>query len=85
MGVDKSLLNDTCKRMNDEELRSYIVYKKYERKRLSSLISKMLVEKELKDKTDKISISRNMFTLDVLSLQIIKDLLKESGCDCLPN
>jgi len=83
--VDRLLLNDTCKKMTDPELRSYIVHKKYERKRLAKLISKMLTDKEEKDRQEGISIERNPYTLDVLSLQMIKDALKEKNCECKEN
>ncbi len=83
--ADKSLMNDTCKRMSDAQLRTYIIHKKYERKRLSKLISKMLTDKEEKDRLDGATIMRNPYTLDVLTLDMIKDALREMNCDCKPN
>ena len=83
--IDKKLLNDTCKKMTNEQLKAYIIYKKYERKKLASMISEMLKTKEIKDEEDKIKIARNVTTFDIVSLQTIKDILKEQGCECITN
>ena len=85
MNIDRRFLNDSCKKMTNEQIKAYIIYKKYERKKLSSLISEMLMAKEKKDNEDGIKIKRKMNTLDILSLQAIKDILKESGCECFAN
>jgi hypothetical protein len=82
MNVDRKLLNDTCRKMNDKQLKAYIIYKKYERKKLAALIQDMLVNKEIKDQQDGILAVRNMPTLDVQSMRLLRDLLKESGCEC---
>jgi hypothetical protein len=85
LDIDRTSLNDTCKRMSDPQLRSYIVHKKYERKRLAKLISEMLIEKEEKDKQDGITINRNQYTLDVICLQILKETLMQANCQCKNN
>ena len=83
--VDRKFVNDTCKKMSEEELRSYILLKKYERKKIASMISKMMTDKEKKDLQDGVMIERNALTLDVLSLRVLKDILKEKGCSCISN
>ena len=58
---------------------------KYERKKLAALISEMLTAKDEKVKKDEIRIVNKMSTLDILSLQTAKDILKEQGCECMGN
>lgn len=82
--LDRLLLNDSCKKFNTEQLKNYIITKKYERKKVSALISEMITNKELKDRADGIKIPRNMPTLDNVSLKLFRDLLKANGCEC-PN
>lgn len=83
--IDRRFVNDTCKKMSDADLRTYILLKKYERKKLSGMISRMLSEKATKDKYHKVKFDRKVLTLDLLSLRVIKDVLREEGCNCLPN
>jgi hypothetical protein len=85
INVDKKLLNDTCRKMTNSQLRSYIIYKKYERKKLSSMIQEMIAEKERKDIKDGIQKIRTMPTLDKVGLEYLREILKESGCECLIN
>jgi hypothetical protein len=85
MSVDKKLVNDTCRKMTNSQLRAYIIYKKYERKKLSSMIQEMIAEKERKDSKDGIQKIRTMPTLDKVSLEYLREILKESGCECLIN
>jgi hypothetical protein len=82
--VDRLTLNDSCKRMGKEQLKNYIITKKYERKKLQALISEMITNKELKDRADGIKVPRNMPTLDNVTLKVLRDLLKANGCEC-PN
>ncbi len=82
MKVDKALLNDTCRKMNDKQLKSYIIYKKYERKKLAALINEMLLNKNTIDKETGLEQPRNMPTLDVQSMKVIRDILRENGCAC---
>ena len=85
LDIDRKLLNDSCKKMTDEQIKEYIIYKKYERKKLASLISEMLIAKEKKDKEVESNINRKMNTFDRISIQTIKDILKENGCEFLTN
>lgn len=82
MGIDKKTMNDTCRKMNNQQLKAYIIYKRYERKKMASLINDMLVEKEQYDKENGIAQSKNMPTLDTQSLKRIGEFLKEKGCAC---
>ena len=85
LDIDRQLLNDSCKKMSDEQIKEYIIYKKYERKKLSSLISEMLLAKDKKDKETGANSIRKFNTFDRISIQTIKDLLKENGCECPTN
>lgn len=85
LDIDRKLLNDSCKKMTDEQIKEYIIYKKYERKKLASMISEMLLAKEKKDKEVESNINRKMNTFDRISIQTIKDILKENGCEFLTN
>jgi hypothetical protein len=82
MGIDRKSMNDTCRKMNNQQLKAYIIYKRYERKKMASLINDMLVEKEQYDKENGIAQSKNMPTLDTQSLKRIGEFLKEKGCAC---
>ncbi|MCC7231759.1 MAG: VWA domain-containing protein [Bacteroidia bacterium] len=83
MDVDRKLLNDTCRKMTKDQLKAYIIYKKYERKKLSAMIADMVAEKELKDKEDGKVVEKNMATLDVVIIKMIRDALRERGCECI--
>lgn len=80
--VDKLLLNDSCKKMGKEQLKNYIITKKYERKKLTAMIAEMITNKELKDRADGIKVPRNMPTLDNVSVKLLRELLKANGCEC---
>lgn len=82
MNVDRKLLNDTCRKMSDKQLKTYIIFKKYERKKLASLLNEMILEKKLYDEENGISRIKNMPTLDMHSLKRISEILKETGCAC---
>jgi hypothetical protein len=81
--IDRKLLNDTCKQMTKDQLRKYIVYKKYERKKLTSLIGELVAEKEKTDRENGINMEREIPTLDVICLRRLRDILKESSCECV--
>ena len=80
VGIDRKFLNETCRSLTDEQLKMYIIYKKYERKKIASLISEMLQEKETKDKKENIDNTPQFSTLDILTIKRIKDILEKSGC-----
>lgn len=82
MNVERKLLNDSCKKMTQEDLKAYIIYKKYERKKLSAMIADMVTEKELKDRIDGKVVEKNMPTLDIISIRMLRDLLKAKGVQC---
>lgn len=85
MDIDRKLLNDSCKKRTNEQIKEYIIYKKYERKKLTSLISEMVNVKDKSDKEDGKINANKIITLDKISLQTIKDILKENGCECNTN
>ena len=45
-------------------------------------MAEMIINKELKDKEDGQVVVKSMATLDIVTLQIIHDLLKEESCEC---
>jgi len=82
LNVDPHTMNDSCKRLNTAQLKTYIIFKKYERKKLGAMIADMLVEKEIKDREDGILQDKRIATLDIISIRILKDLLKQKGISC---
>ena len=84
MDVDRLTMNDSCKKLSNEQLKAYIIYKKYERRKISAMMAEMITNKELKDREEGKKVARNMPTLDLVSLKLLRDLLKENGCEC-PN
>jgi len=82
MDAERKFMNDSCKRMSAEKLKSYIVYKKYERKKLSAMIADMIAEKELKDRVDGKVMEKSMATLDIVTMHMIRDLLMGKGIKC---
>ncbi|HNS12156.1 MAG TPA: vWA domain-containing protein [Bacteroidia bacterium] len=82
MDADRKLMNDSCKRMSAEKLKAYIVYKKYERKKLSAMIADMIAEKELKDRVDGKVMEKGMATFDIVTIHMIRDLLIGKGITC---
>ena len=82
IGIDRKTMNDTCRKMTNQQLKAYIIYKRYERKKIASLINDMLIEKEKYDKENGMDQSKNMPTLDTQSLKRIGEYLKEKGCEC---
>jgi hypothetical protein len=82
MKVDRKTMSDSCRKMTNEQLKSYIIYKKYERRKLSAMIAEMVINKGLKDKEDGKVVEKNMPTLDIVTLKVIRDLLKEESCEC---
>ena len=82
MKVDRKTMNDSCRKMTNEQLKSYIIYKKYERRKLSAMIAEMVINKGLKDKEDGKVVEKNMPTLDIVTMQIIRDILKQDSCEC---
>ena len=82
MKVDPKTMVDTCRRMNNNQLKAFIIYKKYERKKIAAMMAEMIINKELKDKEEGHIVNKMMATLDIVTLQIIRDLLKEKSCNC---
>ncbi len=82
MDADRKLMNDSCKRMSSERLKAYIVYKKYERKKLSAMLADMIAEKELKDRIDGKVMEKGMATFDIVTMHLIRDLLMGKGITC---
>ena len=82
MKVDRKTMNDSCRKMTNDQLKAYIIFKKYERKKLAAMMAEMIINKELKDKEDGQVVVKSMATLDIVTLQIIHDLLKEESCEC---
>lgn len=82
MDVDKKTLNDTCRKMTSAQLKTYIIFKKYERKQLATMISDMVKEKELKDREAGRLTQKRMPTLDVVSLRMLREVLKPHSIQC---
>jgi hypothetical protein len=82
MNVDRATMIDTCRKMNDDKLKAYIIYKKYERRKLSGLMADMITDKELKDREEGKVVVKNMATLDIVTLKLIRDALIEKSCAC---
>lgn len=82
MDVERKTLNDTCKRMNSEQLKAYIIYKKYERKKLSAMMADMLAEKEMKDKATGKIMEKTMGTLDIITIRRIREILMGKQINC---
>jgi hypothetical protein len=82
MEADRKLMNDSCKRMNADKLKAYIVYKKYERKKLSAMIVDMIAEKELKDRIDGKVMEKGMATFDIVTMHMLRDLLIARNITC---
>ncbi len=80
--ADRKLMNDSCKKMDNEKLKSYIVYKKYERKKLSAMIADMVAEKELKDRIDGKVVEKSMATFDIVTMHMLRDLLLARNIQC---
>jgi hypothetical protein len=78
---DKMSMPDTMKNMSTEDLRAFIVFNKYQRKLLIKKINKMLEEKELSDKDRGFVMKKRMNTLDILSIELLKELLVQKGFD----
>ena len=78
MHVDKKYLNDTCKKMTPVQLRSYIIFKKYERIRLAALISELISGSRQGD-TDNDVMKKEMPTLEVITQKILRDILKDES------
>lgn len=85
MDVDRKTLNDTCKKMKSEQLKAYIIYKKYERKKLSAMIADMIAEKEMKDKAEGKIVEKKMGTLDIISIRMLREILKAKQINCPAN
>lgn len=82
MKVDRKTMNDSCRKMTNDQLKAYIIYKKYERKKIAAMMAEMIINKELKDKEEGQVVAKTMATLDIVTLQTIRDLLKEDDCTC---
>ncbi len=82
MEADRKLMNDSCKKLNAEKLKAYIVYKKYERKKLSAMIADMIAEKELKDRIDGKVVEKSMATFDIVTMHMLRDLLMARNIKC---
>lgn len=85
MDVDKKTLSDTCKKMTSEQLKAYIIYKKYERKKLSAMMADMITEKEMKDKAEGKIVEKTMGTLDIISIRLLRELLIAKQINCPTN
>ena len=85
MDVDRKTLNDTCKKMKSDQLKAYIIYKKYERKKLSAMIADMIAEKEMKDKAEGKIHEKTMGTLDIISIRTLRELLQAKQINCPTN
>jgi len=80
--IDKSTLPDTLKGLSQEELRATVIFNKYRRKLLINKIEAMIREKASKDIELNRVLEKTMNTLDVLSIDILKDLLAMKGFSC---
>ena len=81
MKVDRTTMNDSCRRMTNQQLKAYIIYKKYERRKLSAMIAEMVINKGLKDKEEGEVVEKNMPTLDIVTLRTISDILKQESIE----
>jgi hypothetical protein len=82
MKVDRKMMNDSCKRMSNDQLKAYIIYKKYERKKIGAMMAEMIINKELKDKEEGQTVTKTMATLDIVTLKAIREMLKNESCEC---
>lgn len=82
MKVDRKTMIDTCRKMTTDQLKAYIIFKKYERKKIAAMMAEMIINKELKDKEDGQMVTKTMATLDIVTLDVIRDLLKDESCEC---
>ena len=82
MKVDRKTMIDTCRKMSTEQLKAYIIFKKYERKKIGAMMAEMIINKELKDKEEGQTVNKTMATLDVVTLNVIREMLKEESCEC---
>jgi hypothetical protein len=73
---DHKQFSDTMKFMDDNELNAYLIFKKYERKKYQTLISKLLEEIELDAEKNFPQRDKLMRTFDTITIQILEDQLK---------
>jgi hypothetical protein len=83
--ADKLTMPDTMKNMSWEDLRAYVIFNKYQRKLLAKKMKQMLEEKSRKDIEEGRVIEKTMGTLDVISINILKDLMIQRGFELLEN
>ncbi len=83
--LDRLTMSDTLKNMPFEDIRSFVIFNKYQRKLLIKKMTQMMDEKEKRDKEEGRIFEKTMNTLDVLSIKILKDLLKQKGFDFAEN
>lgn len=76
---DKLTMPDTLKNMPPEDLRAFIIFNKYQRKLLIRKITQMIEEKEMKDKEEGRVLNKTMNTLDIISINILKELMNQKG------
>ena len=80
--VDRKTMIDTCRKMNNDQLKAFIIFKKYERKKIGAMMAEMIINKELKDKEEGQLVNKTMPTLDIVTLNAIRDVLREESCEC---
>ncbi|MBK8365333.1 MAG: VWA domain-containing protein [Bacteroidetes bacterium] len=80
--VDRKTMIDTCRKMNNDQLKAFIIFKKYERKKIGAMMAEMIINKELKDKEEGQIVNKTMPTLDIVTLNAIRDVLREESCEC---
>ncbi|MCX6290658.1 MAG: VWA domain-containing protein [Bacteroidetes bacterium] len=76
---DRLTMPDTLKNMTSEDIRAFVIFNKYQRKLLARKITRMITEREEKEKAEGRIVKKTMNTLDIISINTLRDLLVEKG------
>jgi len=77
--LDRLTMPDTLKGMPMEDIRAFVIFNKYQRKLMMKKMKQMLDDKDRKDKEEGRIFQKTMNTLDIISINIIRDLLTQRG------
>ncbi len=77
--IDRASMIDTVKYMTDSDLRAYIIFNKYKRKKIIGDIKQLLADKEKWMKDKNLDADKNMKTFDITTINWLTDVLKAHG------
>lgn len=81
--LDLKTVSDTVAGMTEEEFRAFLIFKKYERKKLLADIENLLSDIEADKKKNYPPVNKNMKTIDIITINLLRNELQNEGIEVM--